>query len=264
MSEVLQKGSVGAEVGNWQRFLNESGFRDAGGKPLVLDEIFFGKTFEATCFFQECEKLTVTGKLDLPTRTIAMAQDFVPFVQAKICRILYPQKRTEIAVIVIHTMEHVEKPKAAQDVAAWFAERAAPEFPAPMASAHYCIDDQETWQGVRDTDVAWHAMQANREGIGIEHAGFARQSAEDWKDEYSLALLARSARLSAKLCARHRIPIVKLSPNDLLSDKRGFCGHADVSLAFKTPGGHTDPGPHFPWDFYLDQVRTFFTGRKTA
>src|SRR6476469_11249703 len=104
----------------------------------------------------------------------------IPFAQAR----NYPHHRSNpIDVIVIQTMESPEKPDTAESVAAWFAGSSAPQ-----ASAHYCIDANSVVECVRDTDVAWHAPGANHNGIGLEHAGRAAQSAADWNDEYSTKL----------------------------------------------------------------------------
>jgi N-acetyl-anhydromuramyl-L-alanine amidase AmpD len=67
-------------------------------------------------------------------------------------------------------------------------------------------------------------------------------------------MLRRSAVLVADVCARYAIPIYKLSTAEVLAGVRGICGHADVTNAFRK-GDHSDPGPHFPWDHYLELVR---------
>ncbi len=152
-------------------------------------------------------------------------------------------------LIVIHTMESQEKPGTARAVAQWFAGSTAPK-----ASAHFCVDSTETIQCVSLDDVAWHAPGVNSFGIGIEHAGRARQTAEDWADEYSTAMLERSAQLAAELCRGLSIPVLRLTVTDLQKGATaGFCGHADVSLAFNR-STHTDPGKAFPWESYLARV----------
>ena len=102
-----------------------------------------------------------------------------------------------IDLVVVHTMEASEKPGTALAVAKWFAGTAA-----PMASAHYCVDDADVIACVLESDVAWAAPGANSNGVHIEHAGFASQSPEQWADEYSVAVLERSARLAARIARR--------------------------------------------------------------
>ena len=152
-----------------------------------------------------------------------------------------------IDLIVIHSMEMDEKGSTAESCAQWFRN------PAAKVSAHYCVDADSIVQCVRDQDVGWHAPGANHNGIGIEHAGRARQSRAEWQDDYSTAMLERSARLVAGLCAKYRIPVTWLHPADLLAGKRGITSHHNVSLAFKR-GSHWDPGPGFPLERYLRAV----------
>lgn len=155
--------------------------------------------------------------------------------------------------IVIHTMEIDEKPDVAMGVAALFN---GPH--SPKASMHYCIDANEVVQTVPESVVAWCAPGANRYGIHLEHAGWARQTGEEWDDAFTRAMLRRSASLARIIADRYEIPLVRLSPADLLEGKRGFCGHVDAANAFErtNPKRHWDPGPHFPWDHYLMLVQT--------
>ncbi len=173
------------------------------------------------------------------------------FMQAKHCG----PSRDDLTIdlIVIHTIEAPEKGTTAESTAAWFAGPSAPQ-----ASAHYCVDTNSVVQCVEESVVAWAAPGANRNGIHIEHAGYARQTAVEWADPASEAILQRSAALAANIAKRHGIPIVRALASDLKAGgARGFTGHVDVTWAFSNGKGHWDPGPHFPWDHYLDLVRAF-------
>lgn len=185
------------------------------------------------------------------TTLVEQGSHLRPFIQAKnYTPSTRPNAPHAIDHIVIHTMEAQEKPKTARNVATWFG---GPN--APQASAHFCVDDIEVIQSVLECDVAWHAPGANNDGIGIEHAGFASQTLEQWDDEYSNAVLKNSAVLAAELAKRFDIPVVWLSVEELKAGKRGFCGHIDCTNAFSNGHGHTDPGPNFPKEKYLDLVR---------
>lgn len=166
------------------------------------------------------------------------------FIQA---RNYTPANRVDLRLVVIHTMENPEKPDGAENVAAWLASVASPK-----ASAHLCVDSDSVAECVKPQDVAWAAPGANRDGYHIEHAGRAQQSTDQWRDEYSASELVLSARAIAHLCVRYRIPPRKLSIDEVRDGHtKGFCGHRDVTLAFHTKGGHSDPGPNFPWTEYL-------------
>lgn len=160
------------------------------------------------------------------------------------------RKGKRVRLIVIHTMESGEQPGKAKQVAMWFAGKTAPE-----ASAHYCVDDQLVAASVKETDTAWAVGQSdiNRESISIELAGKASQTKLQWKDEYSKDMLGVAAKLVAELCVKYRIPVKKLSPNQVRTGS-GIIGHVDVTEAYRIKGGHTDPGKNFPWTDFIKMV----------
>lgn len=168
------------------------------------------------------------------------------FIQA---RHYTPGRSSSIDLLVIHTMENAEKPDGAENIANWFAGSTAPE-----ASAHYCIDNNSVVQCVRDHDVAWHAPGANFDGLGFEHAGMAKQTGRDWRDDFSEKMLARSARLVAEKSAEYEIPAVWLFPADLQAGRRGITSHDNVSKAFGQ-STHWDPGEGFNVQSYIRRVR---------
>lgn len=194
----------------------------------------------------------MTDTTILPRPIFDVSEEEPPiFVQA---RHFTPHRQCPIDLIVIHTMEAVEKPTTAMAVAMWFG---GPN--APQASAHYCIDNVRVVQGVRDDDVAWHAPGVNHNSIGIEHAGYARQSAAEWADNFSKVMLERSAKLVATLCKRYGIPAEYIDRAGLLAGRRGITTHNEVSCAFRK-STHTDPGAHFPMESYIELVRQYATG----
>jgi N-acetyl-anhydromuramyl-L-alanine amidase AmpD len=161
-------------------------------------------------------------------------------------------RRCPIDLIVLHSMEAAEKPDTAEAVAGWFACASAPK-----ASAHFCVDCDSIVQCVRVQDIAWHAKGANHNGVGIELAGYAKQTTAQWKDEYSSAMLELAASLVGRLCADINLPAEYVDANDIKLGKRGITTHADVTRAFKIPGGHTDPGPNFPMQDFIYLVRGY-------
>jgi N-acetyl-anhydromuramyl-L-alanine amidase AmpD len=120
-------------------------------------------------------------------------------------------------------------------------------------SAHYIEDGHDEEHCVHDNAIAWHAPP-NSGSIGIEICGEAHYSAAQWNTAVVKGCLDRAAARCAELCHRFGIPEVKLSAHDLLAGHRGVCGHVDVSQAWHM-SDHTDPGPNFPWGYFMDKVK---------
>ncbi|MET7795057.1 N-acetylmuramoyl-L-alanine amidase [Streptomyces decoyicus] len=110
--------------------------------------------------------------------------------------------------------------------------------PAHKAAAHYVVRSADGYlaQCVSERNVAWHAGNwgYNTRSIGIEHEG--------WIDDplwFTDPLYEQSARLTAAICDRYRIP----------KDRKHIIGHVEV------PGtDHTDPGEFWDWARYLQLV----------
>ena len=170
------------------------------------------------------------------------------FIQAKN---YYKGRQGNIDLIVIHTMEVAEYPNVAKNVAeSWAGPNSA------MASAHFCIDDNNIIQCVKVEDTAFHAPGVNSIGIGIEHAGYASQTDAQWHDDYSTKLLELSAGLVAQLCIKYNIPVTFIDSAGLINKERGITTHVAVTNAFHK-SDHTDPGKNFPMNEYLDKVNAY-------
>jgi N-acetyl-anhydromuramyl-L-alanine amidase AmpD len=154
-----------------------------------------------------------------------------------------------IRIIVIHTMETPETEGRAHQVANWFAGATAPQ-----ASAHYCVDDKEVIQSVKDEDTAWAVddFPLNQQSISIELAGSASQTVAQWDDTYSKDEMEHLVELSKTLAKKYGIPAVHLTTAQILDGKsKGFAYHSDITVAKKIAGGHTDPGKNFPLAGFL-------------
>ena len=109
-------------------------------------------------------------------------------------------------------------------------------------------------QCVLDDHIAGGAPGANEDGIQLELAGYAKQTEAEWLDEYGLQLLDNAANAAAQFCLKFDIPVRRLTNEELVDLKsKGFVSHAQVSEVFKR-SDHWDPGPGFPWTFFLDKV----------
>lgn len=159
-------------------------------------------------------------------------------------------KRRKVRLVVIHSMESAEKGDTAESVGRWFQIIDRP------ASAHIGVDSNSIVQYVRDNDVAYGAKGVNEDGIQVELAGKAGQSTTEWLDPYGTLMLDRAAGAVAQYCLKYDIPIARLSLEDLKKGRRGIIGHWDATQVYKPNAGHTDPGPNFPWSFFLERVKT--------
>jgi N-acetyl-anhydromuramyl-L-alanine amidase AmpD len=169
----------------------------------------------------------------------------IQFIKA---RHFTPGRKVPISLLVIHDMEAARSMVTALHVAQWFAGPAAPQ-----ASAHFCVDSSEAVQCVAEFDTAWAAPGANDQGIHYELAGFAKDTREQWlTDAHELEL---AASLVAMHCAAYGIPAEFVDADCLAAGKSGITTHAEVSKWKKTIGGHTDPGPGFPMDRFVEMVR---------
>lgn len=165
--------------------------------------------------------------------------------------------RRAVRVIVIHDMEAPEKGTTAEDVARYFATLPA----TTKASAHVCIDNNSIVQCVPDNSVAYGAPGVNNDGIQIELAGYGSQTREQWLDVYGQALLDLAANATAQYCLKYGVPILHLSDDELRDGGRGIIGHYQASAVYQL-SDHTDPGPNFPWDYFLARVTTHYAERK--
>lgn len=185
--------------------------------------------------------------------------DNFPFVPAMYSREFSGTRK--IRLIVIHSMEFAEKGDTAESCAKYF-QNPCDEHGTPRPSAaHLCIDNNSIVRCVLDNNIAGAAPGANRDGLQLELAGFARQTAAEWLDDYGKQLLENAANAAAQYCLKYDIPVRHLT-NDELADgqSKGFVSHAQVSEVFKQ-STHTDPGPGFPWKLFLEMVEKYRVAR---
>ena len=120
--------------------------------------------------------------------------------------------------------------------------------PRAHASSHFVVSrNGKIIQLVHISDIAWHAghWTTNEQSVGIEHEGFTYGSLGFTDAQYHA-----SARLAAWIARRSLMPI----------DRKHLIGHYQVSDGRGGRGGsshHTDPGPHWKWNYYLRLVRRY-------
>lgn len=178
--------------------------------------------------------------------------DQVPFTPAMYSREFSGVRK--IRLIVIHSMEFPETGDTAESCAQYF-QNPCDEHGVPRPSAaHLCVDNNSIVRCVLDNNIAGAAPGANHDGLQMELAGYATQTEAEWLDDYGRALLDNAANAAAQWCLKYDIP-VRLLTNAELADgvSKGFVSHAQVSEVFKQ-SDHWDPGPAFPWEFFLQSV----------
>lgn len=136
-------------------------------------------------------------------------------------------------------------------------------------SAHYVVRSVDGYmvQMVREADKAWHARDANRYAIGIEHEGYANNPAY-----YTDTMYKSSAALVKNICDRydaigsHYVFYRDTLDNGTALDyglhelggdnpetNRVYCTRICGHQHFYNQT-HTDPGPYWCWDYYYKLI----------
>lgn len=136
---------------------------------------------------------------------------------------------TSIDHIVIHDTEG-----GFSGTLSWFKD------PAAKVSAHYVVRSSDGYiaQMVAEKNIAWHDKCFNTSTIGIEHEGF-QAHADVW---YTEAMYMQSAKLTAYLADKYGIA----------KEHGPILGHGEAPDC----SDHTDPGPGWDWNHYIDLVQT--------
>jgi peptidoglycan hydrolase-like protein with peptidoglycan-binding domain len=103
-------------------------------------------------------------------------------------------------------------------------------------------------------DKAWTQANANPYCTSNELCT-PSGAAQGWSDgtwRSKDTMLRNCADWIAEEAKYFGIPITKLSASQAQGGSKGVCGHGDLGSA---GGGHTDPGPNFPWSYVLDLAR---------
>ncbi len=123
-----------------------------------------------------------------------------------------------------------------------------------QVSVHFAVSDTMTYQYVSMADTAYQARNpTNLRGVGVEIVGKASWSRNEWLAHKRM--LRRAAQLCAEVtlaCGLKTEPAL-LSVASLKARNSGLTCHRDVTNAFQ--GTHTDPGSHFPWDYFTVELR---------
>lgn len=176
-------------------------------------------------------------------------------------------RRSRVDVLTLHSTEGGEILRSARNTGAWFRDPRC-----TGSSADIITDNLEIIQAIErlDVDMSWHAgtpaPNFNRYSIGIEQAGKAEQTADQWRDEYSMGVLQHTIEILAWLCKRFDVPAEFVDSNRLQANKgawlrgeapafRGITTHFEVNKAWpNAPSKHWDPGPGYPTAWVIERV----------
>lgn len=125
-------------------------------------------------------------------------------------------------------------------------------------SGYHCVtlnDPKATYVEVADATMApFAAPPVNDSFLHLCIPGQAEQTRAQWLDPASFSGIRAGAKYSVVQSRLHGFPLAKLSPAQLAAGQGGLAGHVDVRDAWgKT--NHWDPGPGFPWDVVLAEIR---------
>lgn len=113
--------------------------------------------------------------------------------------------------------------------------------------------DGTTVRGNDDNFSPWSAgPTANRIGFHGSAIGFAARKREHWL-RFPKQLEAM-AQWAADLNRRYGLPLRWLTADEVRAGKWGFCGHLEISKAWKEVNHH-DPGAGFPHDVVLARAK---------
>lgn len=158
-----------------------------------------------------------------------------------------------VNAVAVHSTESQDIPHSRDDLVSlrnWF------NNPASQASSHIGVDGDgncEMW--VHSNRKAWTILNLNSVTCNIEFVGRAAQSRKDWEE----AQLKAGARWAAYWCIEYGIPaqrgVVRNVAGNAVVTKKGIITHKQLTDAGF--GSHTDPGPNFPMDRFLELVRYY-------
>lgn len=154
-----------------------------------------------------------------------------------------PRRAADIRFVVLHDTEGGD----AHSNAVYFARETT------RASTQLVVDDEGCYRCLPDLVIPWGAPGANTRGLHVEHCGFKSWTRAQWRQHGPMLRL--SAEHVAHWCWAYSIPVRYIGPRRLRFGFRGITTHAACSAAFPPNEGHSDPGPGFPLDAYLELVR---------
>lgn len=154
-------------------------------------------------------------------------------------------------LIVIHDLEAPVRKGLVEELARGWLQSAG-------VSPHGMAGPDRYVRCVPNDRIGFHVRSPGNEvSHGIEHAGYASNTLEQWTSGEQWKALYNGARRLAEVSVELNIPLRWLSVAQVRDGvARGVCTHADISLAWRTTD-HSDPGKNFPYDAYMRTAQQF-------
>lgn len=150
---------------------------------------------------------------------------------------------------VIHSAETPLRAGYAASIARMFATTTQDK------SCHYMTDPAETWGVLDDLLVAWHVGGANPNSLGLEQAGMAAMTREQWLVPEGIAQMRRNGAVMRAARDRYGIGLFWNTDQQLRDAhaRRVVAGWSWHDQCRVVIGGttHTDPGRGFPFDVQM-------------
>lgn len=158
-------------------------------------------------------------------------------------------------MITLHDTEGANIPDSITDLAGLgdFFGRIETEASSTVADD----SDGNSARYVSDHAKAWHCAAYNSASLGIEQIGFASQSRVTWLKNWRQ--LRETARWIAYWSIRYGIPIRKAAVSGGVVTRSGVIRHMDLGVL---GGGHSDPGPAYPFYRVLALARAYKAARQ--
>lgn len=157
-----------------------------------------------------------------------------------------PRSAEAVVRIVVHTTEN-DASTTAEAVANY-------QINSQTGSYHNLVDSRGVSVRCNTQDwITWSTGNnaGNVFGLNISFVARAAWTRAQWLAQDRM--LRRGARVCAAWVKDRGIPVVKVDGR-----ANGFCGHGDLRVWGGTD--HTDPGPNFPWDVFLEYVKQEVSG----
>lgn len=122
---------------------------------------------------------------------------------------------------------------------------------ATQKSAHFMVGPEAAYQ-LRDSNLlAWHCGNGNRYSIGVEQAGYAAFSRDQWLSAAGVSQMNRVAALIRDIKNAHGIGMYWMTDQQLLDSYNGrmvggWATHHQCARVLKGTT-HTDPDPNYPY-----------------